>query len=111
VPPTLPPGLLRRHICDGAYYTAGTGEVLVFSFPGGKRCLVGACASLWADLREPKVKNFGVFALGDENICRLDIPMDDASIVGGIERVGDLNSQREYVVNLHRLARNPVLQG
>ena len=43
------------------------------------------------DLRQPKVENLGVSALGDKDVRRLDVAVDDAFGVGGVERVGDLD--------------------
>jgi len=40
-------------------------------------------------LGEPEVENLRLAALGDEQVRRLQVAMDDAGAVGGIERVGD----------------------
>src|SRR5579872_5344931 len=50
-------------------------------------------------------------ALGDEDVCGLDVSVDDAFGVRSVERVSDLDSQRHHCFNLQRLARNAVLQG
>src|ERR1039458_1780753 len=49
-------------------------------------------------------------ALGDENVCWLDVPMNNTSSVSGVERVGDLDSQRQQGVNFQRTSRDAVLQ-
>ena len=47
-------------------------------------------------------------ALRDEDIRGLDVPVDDASRVRGVERVGDLDGQFEQQPRLERFARNAV---
>ena len=34
-------------------------------------------------------------APGDENIGGLDVAVDDPGVVGGIQRIGDLDSERQ----------------
>jgi len=48
--------------------------------------------------------------LSEEDICWLDIPMDDASSVGSIEGVRDLDAQRQHSLDLQWSARNPMFQ-
>ena len=50
-------------------------------------------------------------ALGDENVGGLDVAMDDAFGVGGVEGVGDLDGERENRLGLHRPAADAVLEG
>jgi hypothetical protein len=47
------------------------------------------------DLRQTKVQNLGVSALGDKNVCWLNVAMHDASGVGSVQRVGDVDGERE----------------
>jgi hypothetical protein len=51
--------------------------------------------------RQSEVQNLGMTALGHENVCRLDVPMHDASGVSSIESIGDLNPQRQHSFHLH----------
>jgi len=39
-----------------------------------------------------EIEHFGMTALGDEQVCRFDIAMDDTFGVGCVERVCDLDS-------------------
>ena len=51
------------------------------------------CAAFETYFGEAEVENFGVAALGDENIRRLDVAVDDALGVRGIERVGNFDGE------------------
>ena len=92
--------LLRRHVGDGAHRRARTGQMLLVD-----RCRrrVGRCDSGWTNwrrrhLRQSEIENLGVPALGDENVGGLDVAMNDALGVRGVERVGNLNGQSEQHV-------------
>src|SRR5580658_10588450 len=50
-------------------------------------------------------------AFGHEDVGRLDVPVDNTRAVSGIERIRNLNSERHYLVHLHRLAANLTLEG
>src|ERR1022692_4893884 len=70
----------------------------------------GNALQLERDLGQPEVENLGVPALGDKNIGRLDVAMNDPLGVRGVERVGNLNGEREDQLSFHRSAGNPMLQ-
>ena len=61
-------------------------------------------------LRQSEVQDLGVAALGDEDVGRLDVAMDDAFGMRRIQRVGDLDRQRQQRLSLHRLPGDAVLQ-
>jgi len=61
-------------------------------------------------LGQPKIENLGVPPLGHEDICGLDVPMNDAFGVGGVEGVGHLNRQRDQRLVFEGAARDHVLQ-
>ena len=63
------------------------------------------------NLRQAEVQNLGVAALCHEDVGGLDVAVDDAFAVRGIESVGNLNSQRQKHLQVQRPARDPVLQG
>ncbi len=49
-------------------------------------------------------------ALGDEDICRLDVAVNNAFDVGGVERIGDLDGQLQQRVGLERARADGVLE-
>ena len=49
-------------------------------------------------------------ALGDEDVRRLDVAMDNAGGVSRIQCVGDFDSKREQSLSFERTARYAVLQ-
>jgi hypothetical protein len=108
----LRPGLLWRHVSYGAEGCAGTGQMLLVHRQGRRvRCRFGAERSeRGRHLRESEVENLGVSALGDKNVCRLDVAMNDALGVGGVEGVDDLDGQREKNLHLQRTSGDAVLQ-
>ena len=91
------PRLLRRHVGDRAERRPGTGQMLrvhrirlrVKRRNSARRT---ACET---DLRQPEIQNLGVSALGDKDVGGLDVAVDDAFGVGRIERVGNLDGQRQ----------------
>ena len=62
-------------------------------------------------LCQSEIENLGVSSFGDENVGRLDVPMDDAFGVSRVERVGNLDAYVEERVHFHRATANQVLQG
>jgi hypothetical protein len=61
-------------------------------------------------LRKPKIQNFSVPTLGDENVRGFDVAMDDPFRMRRIERVGNFDSQLEQHFELDRAASDAVLQ-
>ena len=82
-----------------------TGQILldVRAFGGGRLCT--------RQLRQSKVEDFGLTAFRNEDVRRLDVPMNDFFRMCGIERIGHLDGQREQGLGVHRLARDAMLQG
>ena len=50
-------------------------------------------------------------ALGDKDVGRLDVAVDDALGMGGFQAIGNLDGQREHVFGVHRLSPDEVLEG
>src|SRR6202034_1647247 len=98
--------LFGRHIGDGADGGAGSGDVLGAFADGGERVagvvdVVLFCVGVGAGLfGEAEVENFGVAAAGDEDVGGLDVAMDDAGGVSGVEGVGDFNADVEELIDL-----------
>ena len=61
-------------------------------------------------LGQPEIKDLRVAALGHKNVRRLDVAMDYAFTVRRIERVSNLNTQRQDRFPLHGTAGNQVLE-
>jgi hypothetical protein len=59
-------------------------------------------------LGKAEIENLGVSAFGDKNIRGLDVAVNDALGVRGVERVGDFDGEREYRLGLQRTAADLV---
>ena len=66
--------------------------------------------ALGSEFRQAEIEHFGLTAARHKNICWLDIAMNDALCVSGIERIGNLDSEVEHLVECERLLANPMLQ-
>ena len=106
----LRPRLLRRHISDGAERGTGTGQMFRVHRLRVKRGNLARRTASQTDLRQPKVENLGVAALGDEDVRRLDVAVDDAFGMRGIEGIGDLDSERQNQLSFHRSPCDAMLQ-
>jgi hypothetical protein len=67
-----------------------------------------AMLSHWGQLRQTEIENLGVPTFRSEYVGRLDVAVDDAFGVGGIESIGILSRRntagRLRVKDLHTLA-------
>ena len=50
-------------------------------------------------------------ALGYENICGLDVTMNDAGTMSRIEGIGDVDTQREQGLQIERATADAMLEG
>ena len=62
-------------------------------------------------LRQSKIEYLDLAPLGNKNIRWLDIAMNDAFAVGGVNGIGDLHSEPDHLITWHRTAGHAVLQG
>ena len=62
------------------------------------------------DLRQSKVQNLGVTTLCDEDVRRLDVAVDDAFGMRGIEGIGNLDGERENQFRFQRTPSDAMLQ-
>src|SRR5207248_9798510 len=86
--------LLRGHVGHRADSGTGTREHrTVESCSGGN----GDLLVLFCQFGQAEIKYLGAPAVGYENICRLDIAMNDALAMRGIESVGNLNRNIEML--------------
>jgi hypothetical protein len=66
--------------------------------------------ALGSELRQVEIEDLDLAAARYKNIRWLDVAMNDAFRVRGIERVGNLNPQVEHLVECERLLADAVLQ-
>src|SRR5207245_7952770 len=103
--------LLRGHVGDGADGAAGTREVFGVHKLRRQRIRTDGCLFPGTKLSKPKIKNFGVAALGDEDVGGLDVAMDDALSVSGIKSVRYFAADIKKYFHVERAAHDDVLQG
>ena len=74
---------------------------------------VGACLQVTAGVHfcQPEVEQFRLAGFGDEDVGRLDISVDDAFGMSGIEGVGDLDPEFEHEVDGKRPSIDTVFEG
>jgi hypothetical protein len=100
--------LLRAHVSHGADGGAGAGEICL---DGDGRRGCSAAELRGGELGEAEIENFGLTFRRDEDICRLDVAMDDAFGVGGVESTGDLHAEIEDGFDVEGLFRDQMLEG
>ena len=88
--------LLRRHVRDRADGRAAVGDV---GGGDGDAAVTGRFLIARRKLGEAEIQHLCLASARDEDVCRLDVAVDDAARVGGIQRVGDVNAQFQEVVD------------
>ena len=104
--------LFGRHVGDGAESGAGAGEVLVARTLrcGGVGDGFTAGGDGVGHFCEAEVENFCGATFGDEDIGGLDVAVNDAGAVSGVERVGDFDADFEKAIEFERAAGDDVLE-
>ena len=83
--------MLGRHVGDRAQSGSRAGEVLIFGLRVRVRDATGGGRAV-SHLGQTEIEDLGVTAPGNEDIRGLDVTMDDAGSVRGIECIGDFHS-------------------
>src|SRR6516164_11772161 len=73
-------------------------------------CVAGS-ASYETYLCKSKVKNLGMITFNNENVRWLDVSMDDALRVGGIQSLGHANRHLQQRFQFHGATSDGVFQG
>ena len=60
--------------------------------------------------RETEVQDLHVPELGQENVARLDVAVDDPLVVGRVQRIGDLDADVNQLMDLQRPVHEAVAQ-
>ena len=75
-----------------------------------KRRNVAGRTARQTDLRQPKIQNLGVSALGHKQVCGLDVAVDYAFCVCRVQRVGNLDGKGQNQLGFHRSPSDAVFQ-
>src|SRR5262249_51002058 len=109
----LPFRLLRRHIRHRSQCSSRTREVLLTHSRCCFRCRSSAFCYSARHCRyfcESKLQSLGLAPPGHENICGLDISVNDSLGVCRIEGIGYLNGEREDQFSIHRPPSDTMLK-
>src|SRR6266404_9961752 len=93
-----PACLLRRHVCDGANGATRAREVN--RARPGLGCVRGE-VRVARQLGEAKVEHLQLTPLREINVGWLDIAVNDALRMGGIQRIRELNADVEELIDGH----------
>jgi hypothetical protein len=61
-------------------------------------------------LRQTEVQNLGVAAFGHKDVCRLNVAVDDALLVRGVQRVDNVDCDFDHPIDGKRVFLHQVLQ-
>ena len=98
----LAAGLLRRHVGGGSHHDALS--------RAGNRGHVRLVRGRRPHLGEAEIEHLHVIARADEDVGGLDVAVDDARGMRGVQRVGDLDAHVEHRGQAQRTGGEPILQ-
>ena len=101
--------LLGRHVGNRPNRAAGTGEHRF-----GRHVSSGCRFRLRGvrrQLGQTEVQNLGLPTRRHENVCRLDVAMNDALGMRGVQRIGNLNRDLEQFLGLQPFRGDSLLEG
>ena len=96
--PKAVPGLVRCSAFDSRVCSDVPNVAPIYAASGGRY------------FRQPEVQNLGVATLGDENIGRFNVAVNDSRGVSSVESICNLNGKRKKCFHLQRTPGNAVLQ-
>ena len=100
--------LLGRHVCDGSDRETGARE------KGPRvdsRGVIRRAEGPLVDLRQTEIKDLRRAPVGDEDVARLDVPVDDRPRMGRLEGFEDLTCEIEQALGRHGAPADHLLQG
>jgi len=100
--------LLGRHVYHRAERKTGAGKVGLHV--DGRGVCVRTGSLFHRKLSQSEIKNLCVPTLGDEDVGGFDVAVDDTFGVSRIERVGNLDSERQYGLNFHWTSADAMFQ-
>ena len=98
--------LFRRKIRDRTDEHSRAREIL----PDGSNPFVSCFQTLRDVFRKAEIENLGVSTFGDENVCRLDVAMDDAFRVRSVKAVGNLDGELEQLIDRQQMRPNQLTE-
>src|SRR5208283_210010 len=85
--------LFRRHVSDRTKHRTWISQMF-FRLECSNRRIRSRNRS-WRELSQAKIKDFGVPTISNKDVGGLNVSMNNSFRVGGIERIGDFDSERE----------------
>ena len=103
-------GLFGGHVRNGPHGHTRAGERLLGSY--SLKRSNGGCGhvAFGGQLRQTEIQQFGLAAVSDQNVSGLNVTVDDAFLVGGVEGVGDLDADVEESVERKVAACDAILE-
>jgi hypothetical protein len=106
----FPQNLFRRHVGNSAHRRAGACQLFGVLSEDCQRFTLSTSDPRRGYFREPEIQDFGVAPLGDENVRWLDVPVNDALGMRGIQSICNLNRNVKKPIEFDRQASDDVLE-